>query len=105
MESRRNLALSNQNGKNLAIGKNVAMRRWKNTPDQDINFKKSTITSKGRKCLTPHGYLNKDNIILTWWHCNKNKSQQWDRKGAEPKKAAKGKIWNTPFQLSIGKGK
>jgi len=97
--------MSNQSGKKLAIGKNVAMREWKNSPDQEINFKKATINSKSKKCLTPHGYANKDKTILTWWHCNKNKSQQWQRKIVTPKPQPKGKIWNTPFHLSIGKGK
>jgi len=73
------MALSNQLGKGQKIGKNVEFRAFKNQPDQFVVVKKNKISAfkKSSKCLTPHHYKNKDDNLLTWWHCNRNPAQDW----------------------------
>lgn len=62
LDSNRNMALSNQDGKGRKIGKNVAFRVFKNQADQFVSINKDKITNfkRGKKCLTPHHYKNKD---------------------------------------------
>lgn len=104
LDAHRSLALSNRNGALLKVGKTVGFRKYTATADQTNIFFADTgkkdvykITNHAKKCLTTQNYLNKDETLLQFWHCNKNPSQGWYRKlGVAPKKI-KGKLWDTPF--------
>jgi hypothetical protein len=107
LDAHRSLALSNKDGLNrLNIGKTVAFRKFAKTVDQtEYEFKDSgkkeifRLINKNKKCLTVHNYLNKDESLLMFWHCNKNPTQNWKKFEAVPDKKPKGKVWETPFYI------
>jgi len=105
LDAHRSLALSNKDGSDK-LGKTVAFRKFSKGADQThLVFKDSgkkeifRLTNKKQKCLTTQNYLNKDETLLMWWHCNKNPSQNWKKFGAVPAKKVKGKLYDTPFQI------
>lgn len=110
LDAHRTLAFSNKDSlKRMAIGKNLAFRKFAKTADQtDLEFKDSgkkevwRLLNNAKKCLTVHNYLNKDESLLMYWHCNKNPTQSWKKFEAVPKKAPKGKLHTTPFYIKSG---
>jgi len=110
LDAHRSLALSNKDSlSRLNVGKNIAFRKFAKTADQtNLEFKDSgkkeifKLINKAKKCLTVHNYLNKDESLLMWWHCNKNPTQSWKKFEAVPQKKQKGKLWTTPFYIKSG---
>jgi len=107
-DAHRHLAISNQDGENrLNIGKNVCLRKYKNTVDQKIFMKESgkrgqyKFTNIAKRCLTPHNFVIKDNALVTFWKCNKNPTQEWKQILKVPQEKLRGKIEKNPFHLHL----
>jgi hypothetical protein len=63
------------------MGKNACLRKWEATADQvNMGIKETVdrstvrVENGARRCLTPHGFMNKEGQLLTWWKCAKRPS-------------------------------